>query len=91
MTTMKIKDLQKLSDEEIEKKLQELKMELVKSKINASKKGTSRAKEIKKIIARILTLNSSKPTEASSKKELKKSLNRRPKTPDGNMSKVRLA
>lgn len=64
MTTMKLKDIQKLSKTERQKKLQELKMELVKSKAKASKTGT-KTKEIKKIIARILTLN-------SQDKELKK-------------------
>lgn len=56
---MKIKDLRNISKEERMKKLKELKLELVKSKVNASKTGSSRAKEIRKIIARILTLNNS--------------------------------
>ena len=56
MPALKAKDLKKMSESEREKKLAELKMELVKSKINTSKKGP-KTKEIKKIIARILTLN----------------------------------
>jgi|TARA_Y100000034_G_C6701165_1_gene309231 ribosomal protein L29 len=45
-----------MSKDEKEKKLKELKIELVKTKANASKKGP-KIKEIKKMIARILTLN----------------------------------
>ena len=38
-------------------KLKELKMELIKSKVAGAKTGSSKIKEIKKMIARILTLN----------------------------------
>ena len=62
---MKFKDIQKMSKEDREKKLKELKLELIKSKVNASKTGTSKTREIKKIIARMLTLD-------SKHKELKK-------------------
>ena len=54
---MKFKELEKLTDNEREKKLKELKMELAKA--NASKTGT-KTKQIKKIIARINTINTSK-------------------------------
>lgn len=57
MATLKAKDIKKLGKEGMEKKLQEMKFELIKSKANASKSGSARTKEIKKIIARILTLN----------------------------------
>ena len=57
MTTLKFKDIKKMNKEERAKKIEEMKFELVKAKAHASKTGTSRAKEIKKIIARILTLN----------------------------------
>ncbi len=43
-------------NEERKNKLKELRLELVKSKTNPSKSGT-KSKQIKKIIARILTLN----------------------------------
>lgn len=69
MATLKFKDIQKLSKQEREKKLKELKMELIKSKVKSSKTGSSKIKEIKKIIARILTLNTS---ENKNTKELKK-------------------
>ena len=56
MATLKSKEIAKMSKEERGKKLKELRIELIKSKANASKKG-SKNKEIKKIIARILTIN----------------------------------
>lgn len=57
MATIKFKDIKKMNKEERAKKLEEMKFELVKAKAHASKTGTSKANEIKKIIARILTLN----------------------------------
>ena len=57
---MKYKEIEKLSEKDREKKLKELKLELVKSKVNVSKTGSAKVKGIKKIIARIHTLNNSK-------------------------------
>ncbi len=57
MPTMKFKDIKKMNKEERMKKIEEMKFELVKAKAHASKTGTSKAKDIKRIIARILTLN----------------------------------
>ena len=54
---MKAKEIKKLSKQDREKKLKDLKMELIKSKANASKGGSSKIKEIRKIIARIHTFN----------------------------------
>jgi ribosomal protein L29 len=54
--TKKAKEIKQLSKEEGERKLKELKAELVKAKANASKSGSSKIKETKKMIARILTL-----------------------------------
>ena len=56
MSTLKYKDIQKMSKEEKSKKLEELKLELIKSKISASKTGGKKTREIRKIIARMLTL-----------------------------------
>ena len=66
MATIKYSEIQKMSKEERAKKLKELQMELVKAKVNATKTGSAKAGQIKKIIARILTLNNSK--EALGKK-----------------------
>ena len=52
MSNKKAKDIQKMTKEEKNEKLKELKLELIKSKISGKK-----LKEIKKTIARILTLN----------------------------------
>lgn len=54
---MKFTDLKKLTKTELEKKAKELKMELIKA--NASKTG-GKSKQIKKILARINTLNNLK-------------------------------
>lgn len=57
MTTIKFKEIKGMNREERERKLKDLKFELIKSRVSASKSGNSKIKEIKKIIARILTLN----------------------------------
>lgn len=69
MATIKFKDIQKMNTEDREKKMKEFKMELVKAKANAAKSGSSKAKEIRKIIARIHTFNKTgnKPAELSKK------------------------
>lgn len=64
--TTKYKEIQKMGKDEIGKKLKELKLELVKSR--ASKTGSSKTKDIKKIIARIKTFNNLE----NKSKELKK-------------------
>ncbi len=58
MASLKFKDIKKMNKEEIERKMKELKLELIKSKANASKSGSSKIKQIKKMIAKILMLNS---------------------------------
>lgn len=60
MGKIKTEEMRKMSKEERMKKIEELKLELVKSRVNASKAGTSKIKEIKKIIARLLTLQGEK-------------------------------
>ena len=45
-----------MDKEERKKKLEELEIELVKSSVNASKAGNSKVREIKRLIARILTI-----------------------------------
>lgn len=61
---MKSKEILKLSKSEREKKLDELKFELIKS--NSQKVG-SKSKNIKKIIARMLTINKSEKEELNKK------------------------
>ncbi len=57
---MKYKEITKMNDEEREKKLKDLKVELIKSKTKASKTGSANTKNIRKTIAQILTFNTSK-------------------------------
>ncbi len=54
---MKFKEITKMNSSEKEKKLKELQIELLKAKATSTKTGSSKIKEIKKIIARILTSN----------------------------------
>jgi ribosomal protein L29 len=64
---MKYKDIQKLSENDLSKKLKELKIELVKSKIGVAKQEGSKTKKIRKIIARILTFNNQSKLEIETK------------------------
>ncbi|MGY4884213.1 MAG: 50S ribosomal protein L29 [Nanobdellota archaeon] len=57
---MKYKEITKMSREERERKLKDLKLELIKSKTKATNTSGSNAREIKKTIAKILTINASK-------------------------------
>lgn len=63
---MKFKDLKKLTNVEREKKVKELKMELIKA--NTSKTG-GKIRQIKKILARINTLNSLNIKEKTGEKK----------------------
>ncbi len=60
---MKYKEIEKINKQDLDKKLKDLKLELVKSKVGASKSGSSRIKQIKKIIARIHTHNNKQVSE----------------------------
>ncbi|MBS3075500.1 50S ribosomal protein L29 [Candidatus Pacearchaeota archaeon] len=57
MAILKSKDIAKMSETEIEEKTKELRMELMKNKINAAKGGKLKIREIKRTIARLLTIN----------------------------------
>ncbi len=74
MALLKTKEIREMGKENREKKLKELKLELVKSKANVSKKGSAKTKEIKKIIARILTINKSQ--EPKKKSGIREELNK---------------
>lgn len=67
MAILKIKDIRKMSKNDLEKKLKELKLELIKAKTNASKSGSIKTKEIKKTVARILTIDKSLREELKNK------------------------
>ena len=55
MKGLKAKDIRAMSKEERLKRFKELKVELVKSKVRSTK-GSARTKEIKKALARFLTV-----------------------------------
>ena len=57
MAGLKPKEIREMDKKQIDKKLKELKMELVKAEISSAQGGKTRVREIKKNIARILTLN----------------------------------
>ena len=56
---MKYKEITRINKEDMDKKLKDLKLELIKSRTKTSKTGSSNTKQIKKTIAKILTFNSS--------------------------------
>lgn len=64
---MKINELRQISKIDREKKLKDLKLELIKSKGKAAKTGSSKTREIRKMIARIMTLNKSHKEELKNK------------------------
>jgi ribosomal protein L29 len=57
MAVLKSKEIKNMSKDEKERKLKELRLELIKTRAGVSKGGSSKIKEIKRIIARILTSN----------------------------------
>lgn len=57
MARLKAAEIKKMTKEEKNQKLEELRMELIKSRVSASKTGNSKVKEIKRLVARIITLN----------------------------------
>jgi len=56
MALLKPKDIKKMSKQEIETKIKELKFELVKGRVTANK-ANAKTKEIKKAISRLLTFS----------------------------------
>ena len=57
MATLKASDLRKMTLDERKKKLDELRIEIVRARVDASKTGNSKVRQIKRLIARILTVN----------------------------------
>ncbi len=67
MAKTKIKELSLMSKEDRTKKIKELKIEITKSQASIKKSGSSKSREIKKAIARILTLNKSEKDKLKNK------------------------
>ena len=60
MAILKAKDISKMSEKEINDKLKDLKLELVKNQITSGKGGKLKTNEIKRTIARLLTFKRQK-------------------------------
>lgn len=58
MALLRYNDITKMSDKERNEKLKELKLELIKAQVNATKSG-AKTKEIKRAVSRLLTFNKS--------------------------------
>lgn len=56
MAILKAKDIKNMKKDEKDKKMKELKLELIKSQGKAVQGGSIKTKEIKKAIARLLTI-----------------------------------
>jgi len=52
----RFKELSKLGEKEREKKIKEIEMEIIKSRVNASKGGKNKIRELKKTLANLLML-----------------------------------
>ena len=55
MAVLRAKEVSKMSEKEIDDKIKELKMELVKNQITSGKGGKLKTRAIKRTIARLLT------------------------------------
>lgn len=70
MAILKAKEITKMSIEDIEGKIKELKTELIKTKV-AGKSSKLNQKEIKRTIARLLTIKNIKEKQKEKKEEKK--------------------
>jgi len=57
MAILKAKEILRLSEKEINSKVKELRLELIKNQISSGKGGKLKTNEIKRTIARLLTIN----------------------------------
>jgi len=87
MAIIRSKDMAKMNSQERLEKLDELKIELLKSKISNKKGGKRNIREIKKTVARLLTLNrieekqkTKEETKKMEKKETKKETQKKAET-----------
>ena len=67
MAILKSRDIAKMSKKEQEEKLKELRFELIRANVAANKSGKIKIKEIKRTIAKILTLMPKHQTAKSEK------------------------
>ena len=57
MAILRARDISKMSEKERNSKIKDLKMELIKEKVSIGKGGKLKTREIKKTIARLITIN----------------------------------
>jgi len=67
MAILKSKDISRISQKEIEEKIKDLKMELIKNQISSGKGGKMKTREIKRTIARLLTFSKLNPVDKKEK------------------------
>lgn len=82
MARLKFAEIKKMSKSERDKKLLEIRLELMKARANVSKGGSAKVKEARRTIARIFTLDSlkesnEKPGNVVSKKIVKTEKNKK--------------
>lgn len=56
MAILRSKDISRMAEKEIKEKLQELRLELIRANVSANKTGKIKIKEIRRTIAKLLTL-----------------------------------
>jgi len=57
MAILKSKEIHKMSEKDINEKIKELKTELIKNQVTAGKGGKLKTREIKRTIAKLLTIS----------------------------------
>ena len=57
MAIIRNQEIKKMSVEDVNEKIKDLRMELTKGRLNTAKGGKNKIREIKKTIARLLTFN----------------------------------
>jgi ribosomal protein L29 len=57
MAVLKSKEIKKMNEKEIGEKIKELRFELIKNQVASNKGGKIKTREIKRTIARLLTIN----------------------------------
>lgn len=76
MAILKSKEISKMSLHEIEEKIKELSMELIKNRVNANKGGKLKTREMKRTIARLMTFNRKNQPQSAATPEKKETATR---------------
>jgi ribosomal protein L29 len=64
----KFKDLSKLESKEVDKRIDDIKLDIIKGKVTASKGGKVKMRELKKTLARLLMLKARNNKSGGEKK-----------------------